>query len=140
MKSWLWRLLKTLRGDENRTDWPSGVKPRTMSAPGCQVSRVGLPPVGGDGVDVDVAVVLGAEGDGLAVGREDGVRLDADVGGEPAGVLAVEVGDPEVVGVDEGDSLGRDRRHGQEPGVGDVRLRDSRTARERAPNRGQKRE
>ena len=36
-------------------------------------------------------------------GEKTGFDLDADVRGEPAGVLAVEVGDPEVVGVDEGD-------------------------------------
>ena len=114
--------MKTCRGEEKSTALPSGVKPRTMSGPGCQVSRVGVPPVDGDGVDVGVAVVLGAEGDGLAVGREDGLRLDADVAGQPADVLAVEVGDPEIVGVDEGDVLGADGRLGQKPRVVDVGL------------------
>ncbi len=75
-----------------------------------------------DRVDVGVAVVLGAEGDGLAVRRKDGVRFDADVASEPADVGAVEVGDPQVVGVDEGDVLGADGRLGEQAGVVDVRF------------------
>ena len=45
VKSWLWRLLAAARGEEKRIDLPSGVKPRTTSGPGCQVSREGAPPV-----------------------------------------------------------------------------------------------
>jgi hypothetical protein len=74
----------------------------------------------GDGVDVGVALVLGAEGDGLVVRGENGVRLLADVAGQPADVTAVQVGDPEVVGVDEGDVAGAEGRLGQELGVVDV--------------------
>ena len=48
-----------------------------------------------------------------AVRREDRIRLRPDVRGQAADVPAVEVGDPEIVGVDEGDALGRDGRPGQ---------------------------
>ena len=33
-----------VRVETNTTRWPSGVHPRTWSAPGCQVSRRGSPP------------------------------------------------------------------------------------------------
>ena len=71
-------------------------------------------------------------------GEKTGFDLDADVGGQPARVLAVAVGDPQVVGVDEGDVLGADRRHRQEPGVGRVRLCRTRARGGEKPDRGQK--
>ena len=69
------------------------------------------------GVHVGVAVVLGAEREERAVRREDRVRLDAEVGGQPLGVLAVEVGGPQVFAVDERDLLRADGRHRQQPRV-----------------------
>ena len=54
-------------------------------------------------VDVRVAVVLGAEGDQLPVRREGGIGFDALVGGQAPHSGAVEVGHPEIIGVNEGD-------------------------------------
>ena len=68
---------------------------------------------GRDDVGVEIAVVLAAERDEPAVGREGGIGLRPDVRGQAADVAAFEVGRPKVVGVDEGDALGRDGRPGQ---------------------------
>ena len=39
-----WFVVNTARADVNSTLLPSGVKPWTVSAPGCQVKRFGTPP------------------------------------------------------------------------------------------------
>jgi len=44
VKSCIYLRVKTDRCDTNSTADPSGVKPLTRSAPGCQVNRVGTPP------------------------------------------------------------------------------------------------
>ena len=49
-----------------------------------------------DGVDIGIAVILGTEGDGLAIRREDRVGFDADIAGETAGILAILISDPKV--------------------------------------------
>ena len=80
-----------------------------------------------DRVDVRVPIVLGAERDQVPVRGKDRVGLDADVAGQPAGVLAVSAGDPQVVGVDERDVPGGHRRHGQQAGVVGVGRQAERT-------------
>jgi hypothetical protein len=52
--------------------------------------------------------------------REDGVGFDAGVRGQSPGVLAVDVGDPEVFLVDERNIFRADGRLGQESGIGPV--------------------
>ena len=76
-----------------------------------------LAPLGGDHVDVVVAVVAGREGDVLAVGREIRVLLLAGVRRHPPGILAVGIGHPDVVGIGERDLPFGDRRRGQQPRV-----------------------
>lgn len=49
--------------------------------------RWGMPPAR-DGIDVEVAIVFAAEGDGFAVGGEDGVGFQARAGGEADGGAA----------------------------------------------------
>ncbi len=71
-----------------------------------------------EGVDVDVAGVLGAEGHGPAVGGELGVLGLALEGGEAAGVSARAVDDPDVAGVGEGDVPARDGRAAEHAGLG----------------------
>src|SRR6516162_4586139 len=87
VKSCACRLVKTCRCEENRTSLPSGVKPSTRSAPGCQVSRKGGP------------------------------HFHTDAAGQPANVAAIQVGHPEIVGINESDVLCGERRLGQELGV-----------------------
>ncbi len=79
-----------------------------------------LAALGGDHVDVVVAVVAGRERDVLAIGREIRVLLLARVRRDPPGIPAVGVGHPDVVGVDERDLPLGDRRRGQQPRVGCV--------------------
>ena len=67
-----------------------GEKATGMSAAGWKVRRRGMPLVA-DGEDVRVAIVFAAEGDGPAVGREDGCCFDAHArtkAGHPAAVAA----------------------------------------------------
>ena len=71
----------------------------------------------GDDVDVGVAVVVGAEGDVLAVGREPGEQLLAARGREPLRRAAGFRGDPHVARVDERDVGLRDVRVAEHPGV-----------------------
>ncbi|OQB53033.1 MAG: hypothetical protein BWX98_02444 [Candidatus Aminicenantes bacterium ADurb.Bin147] len=75
---------------------------------------------GRDDVDIGVAVILGAEGDQPAVGRERRIEFDAQVGRQPPDVFPVEVGRPEVIGVMEGDAAFPDGRLGHHPRVADV--------------------
>ena len=76
--------------------------------------------LGGDDVDVRVAFVAPGEGDELPVGRELRPRFDAGMRREPPHAAAVEVRDPEVVRVREGDAVGADRGLGEEPRVVNV--------------------
>ena len=71
----------------------------------------------GDRVGIDVAVVLGAEGDGLAIGRKARQGLDAQIAGQAADVFAVEVADPEIFGIDKGHVILADGRLHEQPGV-----------------------
>ena len=64
---------------------------------------LGLAPGGGDDVNVGVAIVVGGESDPLSVGREVGIALGADAGGEPLGIAAVVADRPDIAGVAEGD-------------------------------------
>ena len=66
-----------------------------------------------DHEDVGVAVVSAAERDEAPV-REKAGRIPPRVRGQPPDVLPVEVGRPEVVGIDESQALGRDGRLRQE--------------------------
>ncbi|OQB54797.1 MAG: hypothetical protein BWX98_02219 [Candidatus Aminicenantes bacterium ADurb.Bin147] len=75
---------------------------------------------GRDDVDVGVAVVLGAEGDQSAVGRERRIGFDAQVGRQPPDVFSVEIGRPEVIGVMEGEAAFPDGRLSHHPRVADV--------------------
>ncbi len=58
---------------------------------------------GGDDVDVYVAIVFGGEGDERAIGGEVGIRFDADVAGETAGVATTAIYNPKVAAVTESD-------------------------------------
>ena len=109
---------------------PSGVKPRTMSAAGCQVRRRGGPPADRNQIHVGVSLVLGAEGDEAPVRREDRIGDGVQVAGQPADVPAVQVGNPEIVGVDEGDVPGAHGGLAQQPRVLDVRLGQHRLRRQ----------
>src|SRR4029079_9969369 len=71
-------------------------------------------------VDVGVPLVAPGEGDELPVRRELRRRLYAGMRGEPPHAAAVEVRDPEVVGVREGDAVGAARGRGEEPRVVNV--------------------
>jgi hypothetical protein len=71
----------------------------------------------GHDVDIDVAVVVGAECDRGAVGREARMRLDAFGGRQPVARRAVTVGDPHVAVVDESDVRPADVRVGEQQGV-----------------------
>ena len=106
---------------------PVGREARRNEEDGFSVGRESLNDVGGrvpgqalgnassgrDDIDVRVAVVLAAEGDERPVGGKGRQHFDADVGGQPPDVPALEVGRPEVIGIDEGDAVGRDGRLGQ---------------------------
>jgi photosystem II stability/assembly factor-like uncharacterized protein len=80
----------------------------------------------GDEVDVEVAVVLAGEGDPLPVGREARPDLRAGVRGQAAHAGAVEVRDPQVARVREGDVLGADGRLLEQARVARVELGDGR--------------
>src|SRR5262249_5522574 len=67
--------------------------------------------------DLGVAVVLGGEGELLAVGREAGEHLVAVVPGEPPGDAAGGRDGVEVAGVAEGDLVAVDGREPQQPGL-----------------------
>ena len=54
---------------------------------------------GGHGVDVDVAVVLGAESDGRSVWREKGIGFDSWGAGESFGFSAASGHRPKVAGI-----------------------------------------
>ncbi len=69
------------------------------------------------GVDVDVAVVLTREGHRHAVGREVGLGLGALKRRQPPRHAAVTPGDPDIVGVDEGDTFSADRGAAEQPGL-----------------------
>jgi hypothetical protein len=71
----------------------------------------------GDHVNVRVPVILAGEGDPFPVRGKRGVGLQADARGQPPDVPPVKPGRPQVVGVDEGDPVGRDGRLGQQLGV-----------------------
>ncbi len=77
----------------------------------------------------------------LPSGEKTGFDLDADVAGEAADVLAVEIGDPQIVGVDEGDVVRADSGHRDQSGVRGVRSfgSDSACGRDKYPDRGHER-
>ena len=65
---------------------------------------------GGDDVDVEVAVQLGAEREERAVGAEGGAHLDAGARRDAFDAVPVEAARPDVVPVHERDALFRERR------------------------------
>src|SRR5690349_15777109 len=75
---------------------------------------LGLATVGGDEVDVGVAVVLAGEGDPFAVRGEFWVQLVPDLGGEAPCSAAFAGGDPQVAGINKNDFVLRDVRESQE--------------------------
>ena len=63
-----------------------------------------------DDVDICVAVVLGAEGDYLAIGRKRRAGFDAFVGSQSPDFRAVDVRHPEIAGINESDVSPADGR------------------------------
>ncbi len=98
---------------------------------------------GGDDVDVEVAVELGAEREERAVGAEGRPHLHARTGGDAFDAAAVEAARPDVVPVDEGDAVFRERRvreHLRRPnrgGRGERGGRDGERERERQGDDGE---
>jgi len=62
-----------------------------------------LSAAGGDYVHIIVAGIFSGEGDPGAVGRECGIGLPADAGGQAVRISAIAVGDPKISGIVEGD-------------------------------------
>jgi len=60
-------------------------------------------PFHGNRIYIGVAVVFGAEGNRLPVGRKTGLRLYPRIGGEPPYICAVDACHPQVVGIDKND-------------------------------------
>ena len=82
-----------------------------------------LPARGRNQIDVGVSFIKGAESDHASIWREDGVGDGVQAACQTTHILAVQIGYPEIIGVDEGDVLGADRRLTQQSRILEIRLR-----------------
>ena len=87
---------------------------------------------GRDDIDVQVAVVFPGESDPGAVGREDGVRFEADAGGQALSVTASAGNQPKVTCVGEGNLRAAQRGFLQE--LRPLRLRTERSGNQQNEN------
>ena len=68
-------------------------------------------------IDIQIAVVLTTEGEGLSVRREPGPKLVAPMGGQALGSSPLPISDPEISAIDEGHVICTESRLGQKSGI-----------------------
>ncbi len=107
-----------IRGEENRRS--VGRESLHQIRPGMPRQSLGNAALHRHHVDVRIALVLGAECEQASIRGEGGMRFQADVAGQTSDAGAVQVGNPEISGIDKGDVSLADRRVVEEPGVADV--------------------
>jgi hypothetical protein len=69
---------------------------------------------------IGIAIVLGAEGNALPVGRKHRVAFGAGIHGQAARVAAIAVGHPQVFGINKGNVLLADGGLPEQPCVGGI--------------------